>query len=264
MDTTLNTSQQPSLVLDVSRDRMSYLVYGGSNEEQHGEIVLDDSVSDYCKAVENAIYDNSFLLNDYNRTTIALHSNHFQLMPQELVEAGMARRVLDASFTTVDGDVLTCPIEGTDAAIACDAYRGVVGFMRRTFPAATLLHHLAPLCSYCVRAYAEETGCLHININDKEAHIVVIKQGKLQMANTFAYRSLEDVAYYALNSWKTCGMESRRDKVMLTGDNALRSELAEQLRQWIAYVMPEVMPASVLKLGRNATTLPFNLIALAL
>jgi hypothetical protein len=250
------------LALDVSRERISYLVYGGREDAQSGEITLDSTVSDHCKAVENAVYDNAFLLDDYSKTTIALHSQHFQLMPQELVEAGLARKVLDASFTTIEGDILTCPIDGTDAAIACDTDGGIVGFMRRTFPAATLLHHLAPLCSYCVKAYAEETGCLHINLNDKEAHIVVVKQGKLQMANTFAYRSLEDVAYYALNSWKTCGMESRRDKVMLTGDNALRTELAEQLRQWIAYVMPEVMPASVLKLGRNATTLPFNLITL--
>ena len=105
---------------------------------------------------------------------------------------------------------------------------------------------------------------MHISIYDHNAHIVVIKQGALHMANTFQYRAIEDVAYYALNMWKSCQLTSKRDKVLLTGDNALRAQLAEQLRQWIAYVMPEVLPTQALQLGRDATTLPFNLITLAL
>lgn len=105
---------------------------------------------------------------------------------------------------------------------------------------------------------------MHIAIYDHDSHIVVIKQGALYMANTFQYRAIEDVAYYALNMWKSCALTSKRDKVMLSGDNSLRTQLAEQLRQWIAYVMPEVLPTQALQLGRDATILPFNLITLAL
>ncbi len=226
MDITLNKSQQ-SLVLDITNESISYLIFGNGEKMNSGVIRLDTSAGDYRQELENAIYDNGFLLNDYASTTIAVHSQHFALMPQELADAGMAEKVLSASFTALDGDLLTCHIDDTDAAIACDTPRGVVGFLRRTFTGATLLHHLAPLCSYCARAYAEETACLHINLNEHEAHIVVIANGKLQMANTFQYRALEDVAYYALNMWKTCGLDSQRDKVLLTGDNKLRTELAE-------------------------------------
>ena len=51
---------------------------------------------------------------------------------------------------------------------------------------------------------------------------------------------------------------------MLTGDNTLRSTLAEQLREWISFVMPEVLPAQALQLGRDALSIPFNLITIAL
>ena len=72
------------------------------------------------------------------------------------------------------------------------------------------------------------------------------------------------MVYYALNVWKTCGLDARRDMLRLSGDNALRSQLAEQLRQWIANAMPEVMPAQALQLGRDAMGIPFNLLTLAL
>jgi hypothetical protein len=264
MENTHNTQLTKSLVLDLTCESIGYLVYGDDPKFESGTIMLDSSLSDCRQALENAVYDNDFLLDEYASTIIALHSQHFQLMPQELINAGMARKAMEASFTTVDGDLLTCNIAGSDAAIACDVSSGVLPFLRRTFIGATLLHHLTPLCSYCLKAYAEDTACMHIALNDQDAHIVVIKQGKLQMANTFHFRALEDVAYFALNIWKACALDGRRDKVLLSGDNALRAELSEQLRQWISYVMPEVIPAQALRLGRDATTLPFNLLTLAL
>lgn len=264
MDTTQNTQQSRSLALEIGNEEISYLVYGGDAALEHGTITLDSSLGNYRQALENAVYDNEFLLEDYASTKIAIHSQHFQLIPQELIQAGMTRKVMDASFTTVDGELLTCNIDGSDAAIVCDIPSGILPFLRRTFSGATLLHHLASLCSYCIKAYAEDTACMHIAIYDHDSHIVVIKQGALYMANTFQYRAIEDVAYYALNMWKSCALTSKRDKVMLSGDNSLRTQLAEQLRQWIAYVMPEVLPTQALQLGRDATILPFNLITLAL
>ena len=264
MDNAHDTSQHRSLALDIGSASIGFVIYGGNVDFETGTIMLDSSLGDYRQSLENAIYDNTFLLEDYAKTVIAFHSQHFALLPKGLVDEGLSRKVLEASFTTVEGDLLTCPINGTDAAIACDVPKGVVGFLNRTFVGAQIMHHLVPLCAHCVKTYAEETACMHISLNSSDANIVVIKQGQLQMANTFQYRALEDVAYYALNMWKTCTLVGQRDKVMLTGDNTLRTELAEQLRQWIAYVMPEVIPAQALQLGRDATTLPFNLLTLAL
>ncbi len=263
MENAQNTLQHRSLVLDIDSASIGFLIYGGGEDFETGTIMLDSSLSDYRQALENAVYDNAQLLNDYANITIGIHSQHFALLPQELADKGLSEKILAASFTTIEGDVLCHPIAGSDAAVACDLPSGVLGFLRRTFANATIMHHLAPLCNYCLKAYAEDTACLHISINQDEAHIVVVKQGLLQMANTFQFRALEDVAYYALNMWKTCGLDTSRDKVLLSGNNQLRRELTEQLRQWIAYVMPEVLATEALRLGRDAINLPFSLITLA-
>ncbi len=90
------------------------------------------------------------------------------------------------------------------------------------------------------------------------------RNGKLQLANTYPYRSTDDIIYFALAAFKECNFDSRADKILLSGKNELRSSLAEQLRQRIAHVMPEVFPAQALALGKEAITLPFNIIATAL
>lgn len=215
------------------------------------------------QAIENAVYDTPLLLEEYCRTTIVLHSQHFEVMPAELTPS--AKKVFQASFSSLDGELLVCKVKNTDAAIACDVPNGVTAFLKRTFGNPKLLHHLAPLIAYCAEAYADDNGCLHININKEKAHIVATLGGKLQLANTYTYRSLDDIIYFALAAFKECHFDSRADKVLITGDNDLRSQLAEQLRQRIAYVMPELMPASTLTaLGNDAIKLPFNLVTTAI
>ena len=261
MDSTQNITQQSSLVIDIKKGGLSYLVYGRDVKPKMAAISFDNG-GDLKQALENTVYDTPLLLEDYSRTTIVLHSQHFVVMPAELTPS--ANQVFQASFSSLEGELMTCQVKNTDAAIACDVPQGVAAFLKRTFGNPELLHHLAPLIAYCAAAYADDNGCLHINVNEKETHIVATRNGKLQLANTYPYRSTDDIIYFALAVFKECNFDSRADKILLSGKNELRSSLAEQLRQRIAHVMPEVFPAQALALGKEAITLPFNIIATAL
>ena len=236
-----NFQQQDSLAVDISDSGLSYIIYNKGGNLETGNIAFDSTGNEMKRVLEDTVYNNPVLLNEYSGTTIALHSQRFALMPAEIADTALAQRVLEASTASIDGEMLMCEVKNTDAAIACDVPQGVTAFLQRTFGNPVLLHHLAPLCTYCAAAYADDNGCLHINIGDKEAHIVATRNGRLQMANTYPYRQLDDIVYFALAVFKECHFDSHADKVMLTGDNELRAQLAEQLRQWIAYVMPEVM-----------------------
>lgn len=261
MDSTLNITQHASLAIDIERDKLSYLVYGHGMKPEMATINFDNG-GDMKQALENAVYDTPLLLEEYSRTTIVLHSQHFVVMPAELLPS--ANQVFQASFSSLDGELMTCQVKNTDAAIACDVPQGVTAFLKRTFGAPGLLHHLAPLIAYCSAAYAEDNGCLHINVNEKKAHIVATRNGNLQLANTYPYHSLDDVIYFALAAFKECRFDSRADKILLTGNKEQCSQLAEQLRQRIAHAMPELFPANALSLGKDAISLPFNIIATAL
>ena len=266
-DNNTSPTQQQSLVIDIDAQRLSYMIYHprGNEPATVGQILINASNQDeWCKELENAVYDNPFLLEEFNSCIIALHAQHFALMPQEVAEAGLAKRVLEESFSSVDGEVFTSSIKGLDAVIASDVPQAVVPFLQRTFNSPTLLHHLAPLCHYCHSAYAEENGCMHVLVEKSEAHVVATRQGKLLLANTLRYRTLDDLAYFVLNAWQSCKMNNNSDKFLTSGDNELRQQLAQNLRQWLKYAMPEVIPAQALAVSRNAASIPFNLILLAL
>lgn len=261
MDNKQNITQQSALTIDIEKDKLTYLVNGNGVKPEMATVDFDNGI-DLKQAIENAVYNTPLLLEDYSSTTIALHSQHFVVMPAELMPK--ADLVFQASFSSLDGEMMLCKVKSTDAAIACDVPHGVTSFLKRTFGNPELLHHLAPLIAYCAEAYADDNGCLHININKEEAHIVATRNGKLQLANTYPYRSVDDIIYFALAAFKECNFDSHADKILLSGDNELRSQLAERLRQRVAYAMPELFPAQALALGREAINIPFNIIATAL
>ncbi len=260
MDSTQNITQ-PSLAIDIERDKLSYLIYGHDIKPEMATIIFDNG-DDLKQALENAVYDTPLLLEEYSHTTIVLHSQHFVVMPAELMP--LASQVFQASFSSLEGELMTCQVKNTDVAISCDVPQDVLALLNRTFGNPILLHHLAPLIAYCAAAYTDDNGCMHININKEVAHIVATNNGKLKLANTYHYRSAEDIIYFALAAFKECHFDSRADKILLSGENELRATLAEKLRQRIAHVMPEVFPAQALALGKDAINIPFNLIATTL
>lgn len=260
MDSTHNITQ-PALAIDINQDKLTYITYANGMKAVMATIAMDGS-TDMKRALEDAVYNTPALLEEYHHTTIALHAQHFAVMPETMIPA--ANKVFQASFSTLEGEIMVCKVKNTDAAIACDVPQGVTAFLKRTFGNPELLHHLAPLIAYCADAYADDNGCLHLNVTDKETHIVATHNGKLQLANTYPYHSVDDIIYFALAAFKECHFDNRADKILLSGDKDLVRDLAPKLRQWVAYAMPETFPSIALSLGNEAVNLPFNLIATAI
>ena len=94
MDSTQNITQ-PSLAIDIERDKLSYLIYGHDIKPEMATIIFDNG-DDLKQALENAVYDTPLLLEEYGHTTIVLHSQHFVVMPAELMP--LASQVFQASF----------------------------------------------------------------------------------------------------------------------------------------------------------------------
>jgi len=265
MDNTLHTHVSRSLAIDIGDNVMRCLTYAGAQAPELRTLDIDKAEGNRLRALENTVYDNPFLLDEYGQVTIALHSEHFSLMPQALVDEKLGEKVFEASFSKVEGELMQCLVKDTNAAVVCDVPLGVVAFLKRSFANPLIVHHLAPLCTYCAHAYADDSRCMHINIDGQQANVAIADAGKLQFANTFFFRTMDDLVYYIMNVWTTCGLDVRSDKVLLSGDRQSIDELAVNLRKLVSYAMPEVFPAHALTVvGREAINFPFNMIMLAL
>ncbi len=230
-----------------------------------GEIPLDTSASTYLKAVENAIYDNSPLLDDYGNVRLLVDTMHFVLLPNEVADEAEADELLHLQFPELEGGTALCALPQCGVKLAFELPPEVLGFLQRTFNMAPIVHHLQPLCDYYAR-FCQRSGVrrMFLNFHDDRMDMVVFDRDRLQLANTFEPRNANDAAFMALHAWESLSMDVHTDELQLTGDKPMRDPVAQELRRYISYVMPAIFPAAAMRLSHDAMRAPFNLITLAL
>lgn len=256
-----------TLLLALHPRVMRYMLFnsGQDNSLIAGEIPLDSSQESYVKAVENAVYDNSVLLDDYGRVRLLADTEHFLLLPPDVDDDQDADELLRAQYPELEGDTALCRLNACRVGLAFELPPQVLGFLQRTFNMAPIVHHLQPLCDYYARfCQRSSVRRMFLNLHDERMDMVVFDRDSLQLANTFAVRSASDAAFMALHAWQSLGMDVHTDELQLTGDKVVRDQVSAELRRYVSYVMPAIFPAAAMRLSHDAMRAPFNLITLSL
>lgn len=259
--------EQWCLELSLKEKELEYLFFSEAEENSliSGAIKFDESFDDYLKAVENAIYDNPVLLDDYKQVRIIVHSQHFLIFPHEVDDDSDAETFFDAAYPNTEGDFALCRLKDCGVNIGFKCATGLTGFLQRTFNNPDIVHHLYPLCEH-FKAANNDSGIarMYLNMSDDSMDLLIFNKGALQLANTFSFHTPDDALFYALHAWKSYGLDATKDEIQLTGDKAARDTIAPMLRRFVSYVMPAIYPAAALKIGQDAVKAPFDLILLAL
>lgn len=230
-----------------------------------GSLALDLSSGNYLKAVENAIYDNPVLLDDYKQVRIMVESQRFMLLPPEFADETDAQDAFEAVFSDVEGDFALCSLPRCGVLIAYEMPKGLLGFLQRTFNMPPVVHHLYPLMEHFKQQDERRTGaCLHLNLHEERIDILIVADGELVMANSFPCTEPANAIYYTLNAWQSFGLDANKNELFVTGGKPLRDATIPALRKYINYVMPSIFPAAALRIGQDAVKAPLELILLAL
>lgn len=224
-------------------------------------------------ALEEAVYANPLLLSDFRKVDIVVRSPHFILAPGIMDDADCDRL---ASTFVPDATALSRPFADRFSTAVDDivnvwavADGAAANFLARSFNAPAFHHHLSPLVKYFGRSNSlGNSAKLYINLHTTpddglsrgQADIIAFGHGgRLVMANTIRFESIDDAGYYILSAAKTSGLNLSSDEIILGGDTTLRAAVIQRLRNFASYVMPAIFPAAALQAGPAAMTMPFPL-----
>lgn len=255
-----------NLILRVGETSVKFLLY--SEEEENSlisrELAIDTNSDNYLKSLENCIYDNSVLIQDFNKIAISVDSSHFVIIPNELNDEETVQKMLDFMYVSDNGDYNINELIAKESSIACLVPQGVLTFLQRTFNMPKIIHHLTPLCVYASEKCKKSSiSRMFVHLYDNRMDMCIFIKENLLMANTFHYQDVEEAVFYILNAWQNLGLDVRNDELQLSGDKSTRDLLTPQLRKYINYVMPIIFPASAMKIGQDSIKAPFDLILLS-
>lgn len=248
------------MVMRIDAGRLSVLFIGPESVERsvifHSETLPDSS----SKSLENAVYDNPPLLDDFAAIDIIFSTPccclaptgfdelHEPMANAMLPDYSRPRRIVSDTFGS--GEVLY--------AIDADLFN----FVTRTFATARIRHSLAINATYLThRNRAESMGAKTFVLCEAPGEMSVIafnNHGNISLLNRPQPSEPADYAYFALIG------ASADTPLMVGGAPALRNEVCDILRrmQPDARVLPLTLDEDLLRLRRHAPEAPFDMLFL--
>lgn len=234
------------------------------------EISFGNSRDGLLKRVEDAVYGDPLILEDFGRVTVLCDTRRVMVLPDfvspgsEAAEAAF-RRFFPGCLPDGDrGEMMFSKVGAMDMTVAFEMPRDVVCFLRRTFPCVRIDHPLVPLCRYFRGKYRTRCyGKTFVNLFGDRLDVVTLGDNAPLMVNSFLFREPMDAVYYILAARQSLHLADS-DEIIIGGDRLARARITPVLRRYVRYVMPAIFPAVMLKSGREALSAPFEMVLAAL
>lgn len=229
-------------------------------------IPLDRGASSRVTAIEEAVYDNPLLLNEFNRVTMISRSDVRAILPTELAaDTDLAADIVGEMTGKHDGNLVVDDLPLLDVSICHLIDSDIYNFLTRTFSGIRFIHRLSALTRYTHGTH-RGAGSLtsHVNLRRNTLDIILYHSDKLLLANTYNWVEPNDALYFVLATRAAFGIDHKAP-VVLSGDREVRGELTPLLRQYLPTVMPAVFPAAMFRAGgQTAMNAPTDLIVMPL
>lgn len=214
----------------------------------------DDKADDITHALEEAIYANSWLVNDFGRVSVIYDSPDYAVLPPDI-----------AADTEPGTGWMRCQA-GAVEALDFKIPQKLSNFVMRTWPTATIEHRVAPLSRYFYsKSRIGQAGKMYVNVSDdRTLDIIVFGRNGLKMLNTFTFTDTIDAVYFIMAARELLHLDQMTDELIIAGDRTLRDQLTETLRDLLAGVMPAIFPATLYGSHQEASEAPFSLIVMPL
>ena len=105
---------------------------------------------------------------------------------------------------------------------------------------------------------------MFVHLRRENADIIVYDNDGLRLANTYSFVAVDDIIYYILAVRQEMGLDAATDELLISGEPELRRQISEKLKKFITFVMPVIFPGVMFRAGKNALSVPFDLIVIPL
>lgn len=177
----------------------------------------DDSAS-LLERIENAVYDNPDVLDDYS-ADIVLECGRQLWLPTD--EYSDDDDCAEAYVSVYGGDILDVTVNDLGAEkVAFSLAPGVKSFMERSFPGARIWSQLA-LLRLAASAPHDSYKCL-LDIREDEADFVLVSRGMLCSASTHSWKNVNDIVYTLFAILDTYDVNPKETELVLSGQRDAR------------------------------------------
>lgn len=180
------------------------------------------------KRIEDAVYDNPTVLDDYS-ADIIVESDRQLWLPASLYPTD--DDCADAYIYIYGGDILDVMVNDLgNEKCAFMLTPGLKSFMQRSFPGARIWSQQALLKEASVQPH-EAFKCL-LDVRQSTFDLILFRRGELLSASTHLWKTDTDIAYMLLNILQTYDAPTPETEIVFSGVRDVRQSLGKTLQPY--------------------------------
>ncbi|GAA4271916.1 DUF3822 family protein [Aquimarina gracilis] len=239
VQTTSNTNTiSKKLSIQVSLNGLSFCTLDANQkikaleQDNFGIQLSPEQVLDKIKYT----FDNNPALQEDFEVVEVIHQNDlYSLVPKALFDKNSLKEYLMHNIRILENDFLAYDeMEQHEIVTVYVPYTNINNFFFDTFGSFTYKHACTVLTSTLLtqEKHSYQTT-VFANMNEKSFDLIVIRKGKLLLANTFNHETKEDFLYYLLFATEQLQLNPEEFKLVFLGDILATSEYVNITHKYI-------------------------------
>jgi len=183
---------------------------------------------------EEIIAKDDFLGRKYSKVSLLLPSLKSTLIPSALYDPAKKEEYFSFNHVSTESNIiLTNKLAEPDSYLLFGIPKHLYEIASEHFPVSAPVHHLKPLFHHIGHTMLSGGDFLiHAHVEADFFNLVIFRERKLELCNTFLYRNLSDILYHILNVFKSMNIK-QEESIYLSGQTERYDDLFSNLSLYI-------------------------------
>ena len=236
----LNYTSEYHLSIQLGLDGFSFCVLDTIQKKyvalQHHSLIA--SKSQFLAQKVKAIFDSEEKLNQhYKSVLVDFSTQKATLVPDAFFDSRHALQLLSTNFDTERNEqACTCRLDGFDQVLVFAYPQDLNDFFQARFTDYQLRHKSCSLIQTALEQSHTDRKTLIIHFEKKFFRIIVLNRDRIDLYNSFYYKTEADFLFHTLNICKQLDIDAENDEILIGGFTGSDSSFVRQLRKYFLQI----------------------------
>ncbi|QAA81041.1 DUF3822 family protein [Aequorivita sp. H23M31] len=169
--------------------------------------------------IENLIFENKVLQQDFSEVSVIYSTAIYGLVPTALFDESRASEYLKFNSKILANDYIAHDIlENQGIVVVYVPYMNINNFFFEKYGSFNYYHSVGVLLKTLLEKENYSLPKMYLHFQQNSFDCIVLKNGELQLCNTYAYKTAEDFIYYTLFCMEQLKLNPETIPVLLCGE----------------------------------------------
>ncbi len=235
----INSTENYELSVQVSQDGFAFCLLDTIRNKFVLIRSFEPEESKYFNAdkINEILIKDDFLTKRYRKVNSVMPSEKFTIVPAPLFDPGKKDEYYTFNHLPNDGSIIISnKLNDPDAFLVFSVFRPFVDLLSSFHPGVIPYHQVKPLLNYISHSRKSVNGnYIHIHVEREFFNLIIFEHNLMKFCNSFKYRNITDVLYFALNVFRNLGI-NQEETIHLSGLTEKYDDLSSNFSLYIRNV----------------------------